>query len=241
MDSGQREQLLVQDWLWTPEGAEILRAISVNDKHLIPYGLLERPALPAASVLEDVHYKLIVVGKGAVGKTSTIAHLSGRTIPDVHGETSGIQTTKMYWPVKIAHLNKKVLMNLTFWDTGEVSGKRFDHIFPACKAGLDGILYVFSFIDKSSWEELPHLFARLTEPGDKLATVVIGTKFDQYAHSEVSQRELRNFENRWQTTVQKISNVSTCDDSNGMAAIIPILNCICNNLLQRDVLREERK
>ncbi|CAG5121860.1 unnamed protein product [Candidula unifasciata] len=241
MDSGQREQLLVQDWLLTPEGADVLRSLSVNDKQLMPYGLLERPILPASTHLEDVHYKLIVVGKGAVGKTSTVAHLSGRTVPDVHSETAGIQTTKIYWPVKIAHLNKKVLMNLTFWDTGEVSSKKFDHIFPACKSELDGILYLFSFVDKSSWEELPNLIARLTEPGDTLATTVIGTKFDQFAHSEVSQRDLRNFEKRWQTTVLKISNVPTCDDSNGLGAIISLLNCICNNLLKRDVLREERK
>ena len=36
----------------------------------------------------------------------------------------------MYWPVKIAHLNKAVLMNLTFWDTGEIAVKKFDHILP---------------------------------------------------------------------------------------------------------------
>uniref|UniRef100_A0A0B6YVB5 Ciliogenesis and planar polarity effector 2 n=1 Tax=Arion vulgaris TaxID=1028688 RepID=A0A0B6YVB5_9EUPU len=236
------ESLIVQDWLHTPEGTDVLRTITVNNgSRLRSYGLLERPNLPPGCLLEDVHYKMIVVGKCSVGKTSTIAHLCGRPIPDIHSETAGIQTNKMYWPVKITHLNKRVLMNLTFWDTGEISGKKFDHILPACKAGLDGILYLFSFIDKSSWEELPHLIARFTDPGDKLAKIVIGTKFDQYAHSEVSQRELRSFESRWQTPVLKISNVPNSDDGNNLNDIIPIMNCICEHLWQRDVFKEERK
>lgn len=47
----------------------------------------------------------------------------------------------------------------------------------ACKARPDGILFLFSFIDKSSWEELPHLIARFTDQEDHLAKVVIGTKY----------------------------------------------------------------
>ncbi|GFN94996.1 rem2- and rab-like small GTPase 1 [Plakobranchus ocellatus] len=170
--------LLILDWLQMPEGREILRSISsIQGDGLKPYGLLERPILPASTAVEDVHYKLAVVGKGGVGKTSTIAFLSGRPVPESHCETAGIQTTRMYWPVKIAHLNKAVLMNLTLWDTGEIAIKKFDHILPACKSGVDGILFLFSFVDKGSWEEIPHLLSRFTDPGDKLAKIVIGTKY----------------------------------------------------------------
>lgn len=36
----QSESLVVQDWLWMPEGSEILRTISVNGNRLKPYGNL---------------------------------------------------------------------------------------------------------------------------------------------------------------------------------------------------------
>ena len=50
----------------------------------------------------------------------------------------------MYWPVKIAHFNKKVLMNLTFWDAGEVALRKFDHILPVSS--------FINSIDNSSFE-----------------------------------------------------------------------------------------
>ncbi|KAH9494881.1 Cilioproteinsis and planar polarity effector 2 [Bulinus truncatus] len=234
------QNLIISDWIRLHEGAEILRNLSsVNGQQLRPYGLLERPIFPSNISIEDVSYKTIVVGKSGVGKTSAIAKLSGRPIPSIHSETAGIQVTKMYWPVKIAHLNKAVLMNLELWDTGEIAVKKFDHISPACKNGVDGILFVFSFVDKGSWDEIPSLMSRLTDPKDKLAKIVIGTKFDQFSHSEVSQRELRDFEVRWQIPVLAMSNVLSSDSS--LNDIIPVLNCICEHLCQRDVMREEEK
>lgn len=232
--------LLVSNWLNEPEGQEILRSLlTAHGGQLRSYGLLERPVLPLGSAVEDVYYKLVAVGKGGVGKTSTIAHLAGRPVPETHCETAGIQTTKMYWPVKIAHLNKPILMNLTLWDTGEIAVKKFDHILPACKSGVDGILFLFSFVDKGSWEEIPHLISRFTDPGDKLAKIVIGTKFDQYAHSEVSQRELRDFEARWDIPILKVCNFPSHDPGENMLSIIPVLNCICEHLWQNDVMRAE--
>lgn len=58
------------------------------DSHFL--GLLEHPILPAQPILEDVQYKVVVVGKGGCGKTSCIARLSGHTVPTSHWETAGI-------------------------------------------------------------------------------------------------------------------------------------------------------
>ncbi|KAK7004495.1 REM2- and Rab-like small GTPase 1 [Biomphalaria glabrata] len=232
--------LILHDWIRSHEGVDILRNLSsINGQHLRPYGLLERPMFPSNISLENVHYKIVVVGKSGVGKTSTIAKLSGHPIPSIHSETAGIQVTKMYWPVKIAHLNKVVLMNLELWDTGEIALKKFDHISPACKSGVDGILFLFSFVDKGSWDEIPNLISRLTEPNDKLAKLVIGTKFDQFSHSEVSQRELREFEVRWQIPLKTVSNIVSTESS--INDIVPVLNCLCEHLCHRDVLGEEAK
>ena len=80
--------------------------VSVKDLYLvlcISYsGLLERPILPASTAVEDVNYKLAVVGKAGVGKTSTIAHLSGRPVPEGHCETAGREgRLEHYNPAKV--------------------------------------------------------------------------------------------------------------------------------------------
>ena len=41
---------------------------------------------------------------------------------------AGIQTTTCYWPVKVTDLNKVVLFKLQFYDAGEASIRKFDHV-----------------------------------------------------------------------------------------------------------------
>ena len=42
---------------------------------------------------------------------------------------------------------------------------------------VDAILFLFSFVDKSSFEEIPQLMTRLTNPDDGICKLVIGTKY----------------------------------------------------------------
>ena len=66
-------------------------------------GILEKPSVdPSYSEFKTVKCKLFLVGKAGVGKTSTVARLSGRDVPPNHEETLGIHTTNIYWPVKVS-------------------------------------------------------------------------------------------------------------------------------------------
>lgn len=66
-------------------------------------GILEKPSVdPSYSEFKTVKRKLFLVGKAGVGKTSTVARLSGRDVPPNHEETLGIHTTNIYWPVKVS-------------------------------------------------------------------------------------------------------------------------------------------
>lgn len=66
-------------------------------------GILEKPSVdPSYSEFNTVKCKLFLVGKAGVGKTSTVARLSGRDVPPNHEETLGIHTTNIYWPVKVS-------------------------------------------------------------------------------------------------------------------------------------------
>ena len=66
-------------------------------------GILEKPSVdPSYSQFKTVKCKLFLVGKAGVGKTSTVARMSGRDVPPNHEETLGIHTTNIYWPVKVS-------------------------------------------------------------------------------------------------------------------------------------------
>lgn len=48
----------------------------------------------------------------------------------------------------------------------------------ACKEEADAALFLFSFTDRASFEELPALMGRVLGPGDRhLVRVVVGTKY----------------------------------------------------------------
>ena len=64
------------------------------------------------------------------GKTSLIRALMGKEFSTVNVQpTLGIQTTNIYWPVRVNQPNKPLFMfRLDFWDVGHTSSTRFDYI-----------------------------------------------------------------------------------------------------------------
>ncbi|WAR14808.1 CPLN2-like protein, partial [Mya arenaria] len=143
-------------------------------------GLLERP--PLAAHLEEARYKIFVAGKSGVGKSATVAKLTGHDIPKTHMETPGLQTSTCFWPGKIIDVNK------------------------ACTERVDCILFLFSLVDKSSFDELHALISRLSTPNSNVAKLVIAT-------NEVTQRDIRDFEKAWQIPVLKVKNIPDINQS----------------------------
>ncbi|KAK7481381.1 hypothetical protein BaRGS_00027337 [Batillaria attramentaria] len=202
--------LLDFGWLRTNEaGTQLLTCLQQRDGgRLRQYGLLEHPHIPSHMHLEEVTYKVMVVGKAGVGKTSTVARLTGSEVPLTHNETPGLQTSTVYWPGRIQHLGKNVLFNIQLFDAGDAALKRYDHILPACKDRVDAILFLFSF--------------------------------DLHAHSEVTQRDIRDLESNWQVPVLQIRNLHSAHQSETIAGAIndisPVLNTLCEHLWHRDVV-----
>ncbi|KAK7093380.1 ciliogenesis and planar polarity effector 2-like [Littorina saxatilis] len=233
--------LLDLEWLRSNEGSQILNCLlHRNGTRLRQFGLLDGPQIPSQLNVEEVTYKVMLAGKTGVGKTSTVAKLTGTDVPLTHNETPGLQTSNLYWPGKIKHLGKTVLFNIHLFDAGEAALKRYDHILPACKDGVDGILFLFSFVDKGSFDEIPQLLTRLTNPDDGVCKIVLGTKFDLHAHSEVTQRDIRDLENNWQIPVLRIRNVQHSQQAEtsggGVGDVTPVLNTLCEHLWHRDVV-----
>ncbi|XP_022090317.1 REM2- and Rab-like small GTPase 1 isoform X2 [Acanthaster planci] len=170
-------------WLKTSIGREYFASIVRKGKRRI-YGSLERPSLPPHLIPELVSYKVFLSGKAGVGKTSTVAKLVGIPVPTTHSETPGIVTSTVYWPVKLLHPDK------------------------ACKRGADAILNLFSFTDRQSFEDLQSQMSHSARSGEHAIRMVVGTKYDLYSNSEITSRELQDFQEQWKVPILKIKNSS---------------------------------
>lgn len=51
---------------------------------------------------------------------------------NVYFVVQGIETTVVYWPVKLQETGKVLFFRLQLWDCGENALRRFDHLFPVC-------------------------------------------------------------------------------------------------------------
>ncbi|XP_043280413.1 ciliogenesis and planar polarity effector 2-like [Venturia canescens] len=221
------------NWLCSVEGESLLHHFyDSSTKKRRFYGILERPALPAS--IEEVTYKIFMIGRPGVGKSSVVNRLSGIVATGENSsytETNGIRKTTVFWPVKI--WDKVVLFKLQFWDTSENSIKKYNHILPACKDKVDAICSVFSFDDATSFRDIPYLMNSMATCTQNPANIVIGTKYQAYAPMTVTDGQVKEFEERWKTKVIKI-------DTNKCTARSEILDCsyhmnsICKVLWNRD-------
>jgi len=171
------------------------------------FGLLERPLLPASINAQEVKYKICVVGKSGVGKSATIANLCGLSIPQSHADTPGLQVNTTYWLTRLKHTQNVLFFQLEFWEAGESSAKRFDHVLPACKDKSDAVLFLFSNVNKNSFTELPQMMSRIIDDeDDDVCRLVMGTKFDLLHQGQISTQDIQAFESRFKVPVMRIKN-----------------------------------
>lgn len=224
--------ILVADWHQCKDGKEYFSKI-LNKKRRRQFGLLESPVMSPAAAVDTVPYKIYLSGKSGVGKTSVVARLAGLSIPSTHYETTGIETTIVYWPVKLKDSGRVLFFRLQLWDCGETALRRFDHLLPSCKEQVDAVLFLFSFTDRTSFEDLPNHIAKWT--GSSVVKLVVGTKFDLFMHCDVTERDVRTFRSVWECPLLRVGG----EVSDGLGDVAPLLNCLCENLWHQDHLRAE--
>uniref|UniRef100_A0A803W6K2 Ciliosis and planar polarity effector complex subunit 2 n=1 Tax=Ficedula albicollis TaxID=59894 RepID=A0A803W6K2_FICAL len=168
----EQDRALEPGWLLSPAGRPYLDSILHKNQRRV-FGLLERPALPPALAVPTVTYKLFLAGKSGVGKTALVAWLGGTPAPPAHHETlgtvprvpAGIEATRTPW----------VRPGGSGGDSPALRGCPRPQ---ACKEEADAALFLFSFTDRASFEELPALMGRVLGPGDRdLVRMVVGTKY----------------------------------------------------------------
>ncbi|XP_061584520.1 ciliogenesis and planar polarity effector 2 [Cololabis saira] len=224
--------VLVADWHQCRESRDYFNKI-LHKKRRKNFGLLESPVMPPHVAVDTVNYKIFISGKSGVGKTTLAARIAGLNIPNMHHETTGIETTVVYWPAKLRESGRVVFFRLQLWDCGENALRRFDHLLPSCREQLDAVLLLFSFTDRTSFDDLPNQITKWTgSPEGHVVKVVVGTKFDLFMHCDVTERDVKEFQETWRLPVLHTGGEVT----DGLGDIAPLLNCLAENLWYQDCL-----
>uniref|UniRef100_A0A3P9LI99 Ciliogenesis and planar polarity effector 2 n=1 Tax=Oryzias latipes TaxID=8090 RepID=A0A3P9LI99_ORYLA len=221
--------VIISDWHLCKESKGYFNTI-LHKKRRKKFGLLESPVMPPHVSVDTVHYKVFMSGKGGVGKTTLAARLAGRNLPSMHHETTGIETTVVYWPAKLRDSGRVLFFRLQLWDCGENAMRRFDHLLPSCREQADAVLFLFSFIDRTSFDDLSNQTAKWNDPS--VVKVVIGTKFDLFMHCDVSERDVKEFQETWNLPMLRMGGEVT----DGLEDVAPILNCLAENLWHQECL-----
>ncbi|XP_066059077.1 ciliogenesis and planar polarity effector 2 [Chamaea fasciata] len=231
----EQDRALEPGWLLSPAGRPYLDSI-LHKNQRRAFGLLERPALPPALAVPTVTYKLFLAGRSGVGKTALVAWLGGTPVPPTHHETLGIEVTPLFWPAKPRASGRPVLFQLHLWDCGDGALRKFEHLLPACKEEADAVLFLFSFTDRASFEELPALMGRVLGPGDRdIVRMVVGTKFDLAPHAAVTEGDVRAFEGTWGLRVLRAGGTPGAGGARaGLARVAPVLDALVEGLWRRD-------
>uniref|UniRef100_UPI0037E76A29 ciliogenesis and planar polarity effector 2 n=1 Tax=Semicossyphus pulcher TaxID=241346 RepID=UPI0037E76A29 len=222
--------VVVADWHRCKDSKEYFSKI-LHKKRRKHFGLLESPVMPPHVSVDTVHYKIFISGKSGVGKSALAARLAGLNTPNMHYETTGIETTVVYWPVKLRESGRVLFFRLQLWDCGENALRRFDHLLPSCKEQVDAVLLLFSFTDRTSFDDLSNQIAKWSGTSQsRVVKLAIGTKFDLFMHCDVSERDVRDFQESCGLPVLR----SGGEVSDGLGDVAPILNCLAENLWHQD-------
>ncbi|CAF0739035.1 unnamed protein product [Didymodactylos carnosus] len=227
-------------WINREEAEKILEGLKKRHKNELRdffnenklLALLSGPSLSVGLSMKQYRYKVLLIGKSSCGKTSLIRALQGKQSVNDYQPTIGIQTTAIYWPVKLNQPNRPTYMfRLDMWDTGPSSFQNFDYIEKDCFESVDLVMFVISASDRDGFNHLPELInEKLTQasPTRSFSTIVFITKFDQL--SDLTASDAEQFQTKYNVPVYLFSSVHT-----NFRSTSSYLTMICERLWKRDL------
>ncbi len=130
-------------------------------------------------------FKVPVAGDGAVGKTSLIVRYTQGTFTDTYKMTIGTS-----FAVKTVDLGD-VLVKLQIWD---LAGQpHFGGVRPLFYQGSTGVIYVFSVIDRASFDHLSGWLEEARKNAGNVPGILIGNKSDLLDQRAVTREEAEAF------------------------------------------------
>ena len=123
-----------------------------------------------ADLSNSARVKLVVVGDGAVGKTSLLICYSTGTFP-----TEYLPTVFENYTAQMKRGNETILLHL--WDTA--GQEDYDRLRPLSYPGADVVLLCFSTISKASYDAVREKWApEVAHYIPTVPTILVGTKVD---------------------------------------------------------------
>ena len=125
-------------------------------------------------IIDEINIKIVVLGLGGVGKTSTIQSFLGKDLPESYMPTIGSNIFRREYILN----EKKIRIRLNIWDVG---GQRSFNPFNATVyTDMDIALLVFDLSKpKESLDEIKELhLTNLIEYAEKSIPFIVGNKLD---------------------------------------------------------------
>jgi len=155
-------------------------------------------------------FKVPVAGDGAVGKTSLIVRYTQGTFTDTYKMTIGTS-----FAVKTVDLGN-VIVKLQIWD---LAGQpHFGGVRPLFYQGSTGVIYVFSVIDRSSFDHLAGWLEETRKNAGNIPGILIGNKTDLLDQRVVSREEAESFAT--QAGLHYVETSAKMDENVGDAFIL---------------------
>lgn len=138
-------------------------------------------------MLSQVHFKVVLLGEGRVGKTSIMIRY-----------VEGSYTDKRESTFNASYLDKKiklpsspnVLANVAIWDTA--GQERFHSLGPIYYRDADGAVVVYDITDAESFTRMKNWTKELRKMvggEETISIVIVGNKIDLESKRQVNERE----------------------------------------------------
>jgi small GTP-binding protein len=122
----------------------------------------------------DYLFKIIVIGDGAVGKTSLTVRFSQGYFKEDYKMTIGVDFAVK--TVNIDTNNGAKTAKLQIWDTG--GQERFSYIRPLYYRGAMGALLVYDVTKRETFEHLENWLTEVSKHCPSIPMVMVGNKTD---------------------------------------------------------------
>eukprot|EP01091_Cochliopodium_minus_P020994 TRINITY_DN93_c0_g1_i1.p1 TRINITY_DN93_c0_g1~~TRINITY_DN93_c0_g1_i1.p1 ORF type:complete len:206 (+),score=45.54 TRINITY_DN93_c0_g1_i1:101-718(+) len=133
----------------------------------------------------EKNYKIVLLGEGCVGKTSTVLRYVQNKFNENHITT--IQAT--FLTKRLTLGNDRV--KLAIWDTA--GQERFHALGPIYYRGANGALLVYDITDKNSFERVKAWVKELRKMEEDAVITIVGNKIDMERNRTVPLTEAEQF------------------------------------------------
>lgn len=130
--------------------------------------------------------KVIIVGNGNVGKTSMATRYAKGRYTGNYKKTIGVDF--MEKTVELRDLGETV--NLMLWDTA--GQEEFDTLTSRYYKGAGAVIYVFSTVDRASFDDLPKWQRKVEEECGRICHVLVQNKIDLIDDAAMSRSEVED-------------------------------------------------